>query len=148
MFFWNLRFRIKLYLNKQRSGFKTFWWMGYDIQSNIYRLKFGVIQGFPALRKAVTVYLKKYDIFHVFDIANQLLNVTPLSRYFVWLMNERQSRHHSQSKVICRNFFGLWLLNTKKISIANRQWRSNFPWRRRKPKYEKKTRKLRIQWIY
>ena len=37
--------------------------MGYDIQSNIYRLKFGVIQGFPALRKAVTVYVKKYDIF-------------------------------------------------------------------------------------
>ena len=32
------------------------------------------IKGFPALRKAVTIHVKKYDIFsRVFDIANQLL---------------------------------------------------------------------------
>ena len=32
------------------------------------------IKGFPALRKAVTTHVKKYDIFsRVFDIANQLL---------------------------------------------------------------------------
>ena len=29
-------------------------------------------------------------------------------------MNKRQSLHHSQSKVVCQNFFNLWLLNTKK----------------------------------
>ena len=38
-----------------------------------YHINYGVIQGFPALRKAVTTYVKKYDIFYVFDIANQLL---------------------------------------------------------------------------
>ena len=34
------------------------------------------------------------------------------SRHSVRLWNERQSPHHSQSKVVtvCRNFFGLWLL--------------------------------------
>ena len=34
------------------------------------------------------------------------------SRHSVRLLNERQSPHHSQSKVVtvCRNFFGLWLL--------------------------------------
>ena len=41
-------------------------------------------------------------------------HVSPLSHHFVWLMNKRQSLHHSQSKVICQNFFNLWLLNTKK----------------------------------
>ena len=47
-------------------------------------------------------------------------------------MNERQSPHHSQSKVVCRNFFGLWLLVHWKIRIAYRQWRSN--WKGRKTK--------------
>ena len=145
MFFWNLRFGIKLYLNKQRSGFKTFWWMGYDIQWNIYLLKFGVIQGFPALRKAVTTYVKKYRIFSRVWYRQSAAERHSPSALLRWLMNERQSRHHSQSKVVWRNFFGLWLLNTKKIGIANRQWRSNFPRRGRKPKNEKKTRKLRIQ---
>ena len=41
-------------------------------------------------------------------------HVSPLSRHFVWLINKRQSLHHSQSKVVCQNFFNLWLLNTKK----------------------------------
>ena len=41
-------------------------------------------------------------------------HVSPLSRHFVWLMNKRQSLHHSQSKVVCQNFFNLWLLNAKK----------------------------------
>ena len=37
-------------------------------------INYGVIQGFPALRKAVTTHVKKLDIFsRVFDIANQLL---------------------------------------------------------------------------
>ena len=49
------------------------------------------------------------------------------SRHSVRLLNERQSPHHSQSKVVtvCRNFFGLWLLKLWKIRIAYRQWRSH-----------------------
>ena len=69
----------------------------------------------PALRKAVTTRGKKYEFFsRVFDIADQLLTRQSPSRHFVWLMNKRQSLHHSQSKVVCQNFFNLWLLNTKK----------------------------------
>ena len=37
----------------------------------LYHINCGVIQGFPALRKAVTTHGKKYRIFCV-DIANQL----------------------------------------------------------------------------
>ena len=49
------------------------------------------------------------------------------SRHSVRLFNERQSPHHSQSKVVtvCRNFFGLRLLKHWKIRIAYRQWRSH-----------------------
>ena len=43
----------------------------------IYHLNYGVIQGFPALRKVVTTHEKKYDNFlRVFDITNQLLSLT------------------------------------------------------------------------
>ena len=60
-------------------------------------------------------------------------------------MSGRQSLHDSQSMVISRKFLGLWLLKHWKIRIAYRQWRSNFPVRGRKPKYDQKNRKLRIQ---
>ena len=110
-----------------------------------YHINYGVIQGFPALRKAVTTHLKKYGIFsRVFDIANQLL--TPHPRHSVKLMNERQSLHHSQSKVVCQNFFRLWLL--KKINNPYRLITDSdvqtFPRSRRKPKYEKKNRKTLV----
>ena len=37
----------------------------------IYHLNYGVIQGFPALRKVVTTHVEKYDNFlRVFDITN------------------------------------------------------------------------------
>ena len=40
----------------------------------IYHINYGVIQGFPAMRKAIITHVKKYDIFsRVFYIANQLL---------------------------------------------------------------------------
>ena len=40
----------------------------------IYHVNYGVRQGFPVLRKAVIIDVKKYDVFSpVFDIANQLL---------------------------------------------------------------------------
>ena len=42
--------------------------------NKVYHTNHGVIQGFPALRKAVTTYVKKFRIFSLlFDIANQLL---------------------------------------------------------------------------
>ena len=48
-----------------------------------------VIQGFPALRKAVTTHLKKYVIFYTcVDIANQLLTrrlpLAPLGQVYEW----------------------------------------------------------------
>ena len=44
------------------------------LQDNgFYHINCGVIQGFPALRRAETPYVKKYRIFHVVGIANQLL---------------------------------------------------------------------------
>ena len=74
-------------------------------EERIYHINYGVLQGFPALRKAVTTNVKKYNIFwRVFDIANQLLNVTRL--YSVRLINEL-------SKIVCWNVFGLWLKNTR-----------------------------------
>ena len=69
-------------------------------------------------------------------------------RHSVRLINERRSLYHSQSKVACQNFFGLWLLKHWKIRIAYRQWRSNFPRSWRKPKFGKKNRELRIQWLW
>ena len=40
----------------------------------MYHLNYGVIQGFPAVRKAVTTHVKKFEIFTLlFDIANQVL---------------------------------------------------------------------------
>ena len=40
----------------------------------MYHLNYGVIQGFPAVRKAVTAHVEKFEIFTlVFDIANQVL---------------------------------------------------------------------------
>ena len=42
--------------------------------TQLYLINYDVIQGFLALRKAVTPHEKKYDIFsRVFNIANQLL---------------------------------------------------------------------------
>ena len=51
---------------------------------------------------------KKYDVFsHVFDVANYIIScchVTRLSWHSVGLMNERQSPHESQYKVVCGTF--------------------------------------------
>ena len=45
-----------------------------EVKVVYYHINYGVIQGFPALRKAVTTHVKKYDLFsRVFDIVNQLL---------------------------------------------------------------------------
>ena len=60
-----------------------------------------------------------------------------LLRLAVRLMNEGWILHHSQSKVVCRDFFGLWLLKHWQIRNAYRQQRLNFP--RRGGKQNKKT---------
>ena len=75
-----------------------------------YHINYGVVQAFPAPRKAVTTHVKKYDMFScVFDIASQLL--TRHSRHSVRVMNEQQSCHHSMSAVVVfQNILGLWLL--------------------------------------
>ena len=87
--------------------------------TGIYHINHGVIEGFLALRKAVTTHVKKYRIFlRLFDIANQLLT---RHSYFAPLgqVDER----------------------TAKPSPSCRQWRSNFPRKGRKPKCGKKNRK-------
>ena len=88
---------------------------------------YSVIQGLSALRKAVTKHVKKNTIlFHVCLISLiSCWHDTHTSRHSVRLMNERQSLHHPQSKVVCRNLFGLWLLKYWKTRIAYKQWRSN-----------------------
>ena len=54
----------------------------------IYHINCGVIQGFPALRKAVTTHVKKYRLW----------------RHSVRLINERQSLHDSQYKLFVGAF--------------------------------------------
>ena len=54
-----------------------------------YHINYSVIQGFPALRRAVTTHVKNYNIFsRVFDIANQLLTrhspFAPLGQVDKW----------------------------------------------------------------
>ena len=93
----------------------------------IYHINYGFIQGFPALRKAITSQVKKYNIFSgVFDLLISCWHITCLLCY------------HSQSKVVCQNFFRLWLLKHWKICIAGRQWHSNFPTRGRNKMWKEK----------
>ena len=80
-------------------------WKGVCIY--IYHINYGVIQGFPALRKTVTTHVKKDPFFHVCLISPiSCWHVTRLSRHSVRLMNERQNLHYSRSKVVCQNLFG------------------------------------------
>ena len=67
-------------------------------------------------------------IFHVCLISLiSCWHVTRLSRHSYMLMNEWKNPHHSQSKVVCRNFLGLWVLKHSKIYItAARQWLLKF----------------------
>ena len=85
---------------------------------NFYYRNCGVIQGFPALRKAVTTYVKKYRIslsfmfFTCVDKSNQLLTchspLAPLVQVDEW--TAKLSRLSIQ--VVCRNFLELWRLST------------------------------------
>ena len=69
----------------------------------------------------------------MFDIANQLLNVTRL--YSVRLINERRSLHHSLSKIVCWNVFGFWLKNTRiTLSLTDSDVRTFLEGEEEKPK--------------
>ena len=91
---------------------------------NFHHINYSFIQGFPALRKAVTTH----NFSRLFDIAHQqLTRLLPSVPFPVRLMKEQQSFYHSQSLVVCWNFIGSWLLKHWKVRIVYRQWRSNFP---------------------
>ena len=84
----------------------------------VYQIKYGVSQGFPALRKAVTAHVKNHDnCLRVFGIANQLLTRHSPFAPFGQVESFRLS-----------NFLGLWPLKKHgKIRIAYRQRRSKLP---------------------
>ena len=101
----------------------------------MYHLNYGVIQGFPAVRKAVTTHVKKFEIFTlVFDIANQVLTRSLLLRHSVRLMNEQQILAILNPRSFVGNFsdYGRYSLQTVTFLEG------------KKPKYEHKNRKLRI----
>ena len=85
--------------------------------TKIYHINYGVIQGFPALRKAVTTHMKKYDFFFVFDIGNQLLarqlSFAPLGQVDEWMEKPLSFSIHGHMS----EFFWLWLLKQWKISL-------------------------------
>ena len=68
---------------------------------------------------------------HMFEIANQLQNVTRSG----WWRN-------GKALTFCRNFLGLWLPKHWKFRIAYRQWRSNFRRKRKKTKIRKEKPKV------
>ena len=118
----------------------------FSCKNEVYHTNHGVIQGFPALRKAVTTHMWK--IFSLlFDIANQLLtHHSPFAPRSGWRINGEAFTILNPPSFI-GIFFGLRLLKHWKIRIAYRQRRSNFPKRERKTKERKINRKLRIQWL-
>ena len=66
-FFWEAVFILELNISVTENN------IIYDIIL-FYHIIYGNIQGFPALRKAITKHIKKICIFsRVFDITNQLL---------------------------------------------------------------------------
>ena len=69
-------------------------------------INYGVLQGFPVLRKAVTTHVIKYCILlYVFGITNQLLShylpLAPFGQVDEWMAKPLPL------------FFGLWLLSTQ-----------------------------------
>ena len=81
------------------------------VSFSIYHINCDVLQGFPALRKAVATDVRKYRIFSsCVDIANQLLTrhspLAPLGR--VDECTAKFSRFIIQ--FVCRSFLELWQL--------------------------------------
>ena len=84
-------------------------WDLYLGERKFFPIIYGVAQGFLALRKAVTIHVKKYDIFsRVFDIANQLQTrhspFAPLGQVDEKQSSWRQSLH----LLTARSFVGIF----------------------------------------
>ena len=96
----------------------------------IYHINYGVILGFPALRKAVTTHVKRYDIFsRVFDIANQLLArhspFSPLCWVDEWTVKPWPFSIQGRLS----EFLGLWLLkNWKSVLFADTDVQTFLEW--------------------
>ena len=117
----------------------------------LYHINYGVIQGFPALRKAVTAHAKKYDILsRVFDIANQLLSRhSPFAS--ISQVDERTAKpslffiHGCLTEFF---YFSIMAIKTLKNPYRLQKVMLKFPRRGKKPKHEMKNQKFRIQWLW
>ena len=87
----------------------------------VYHINYGVLQGFPALRKAVTTYLKRYRIFsRVYDTANQLLTRHPPFAPFG--QEDKRTANTSLFSIQGRlsDFFRIIVKNTEKsVSLSD-----------------------------
>ena len=115
-------------------------------------INYGVVQGFPSLRtEAITTHVKRYDIFFTCVWYRQSTADTSFAfratRSGWWMSGKAFTILNSWPFVGIFSDY-VWLLKHWKIRSAYRQWRSNFPRRDRKPNYEKKNRKLSINWLF
>ena len=120
---------------------ETAHWDLYLGERKFFPLIYGVAQGLLALRKAVTIHVKKYDIFsRVFDIANQLQTrhspFAPLGQ-----VDEKQSSWRQSLHLF---FFRTMAVKTLKNPYHLQTEAKTFLERGRKLICEKKNRKLRI----
>ena len=128
--------------HKKKTIFLRFDWIFHSLES--LKINYGVIKWFPALEKAVKTH-EKIRYFFTCVWYRQSAARTSLAFRATrsgWWMNGK-----AFTVINSRSFVGLWPLKIRRIRITFRQWRSNFPRRERKPKYGKKNRTLRIQWL-
>ena len=113
---------------------------------------YGFAHGWKSLHETVVYMMKwfislKYDIFHDVWYRQSAADMSldfRTTRSSWWMNGEGFTNLNP------RSFFGIFsdygFSKNWKIRITYRQWRLNFPRREREPKYERKNRKLRIQW--
>ena len=102
-------------------------------EKRFYHTNYGVIQGFLVLRKDVKIPYFFTCVWYRQSAAGTSLAFGAAQSG--WWMNSKAFTILNPRSFV--EIFGLWLLKHWKIPIAYKQWRSNFPWRWRKPKYEK-----------
>ena len=113
----------------------------------MYHINYSVVQGFLALRKAVTTHVKKNDLFsRVSDIANQLLTLhspfAPLGQVDEW--TAKPSPFSIQGRF--SEFFRIMAAKTLKNPNSLQTMTFKLSEKGKKPKYGKKNQKSRIQW--
>ena len=122
-------------------------WKGVCIY--IYHINYGVIQGFPALRKAVTTQVKKTHFFTCVWYRQSAADTSLAFRAIRsgWWMNGKTFTILDPRSFV-RIFSDNGCYSTKKsVSLTDSDVQTFFR-RGRKPKYEKKNRKLRTQWLW